>query len=181
MTSPWPRFGVHGLVVQAMLPQPGWGQEDQSAIVPPPHAHLVKWSGVFAPNSPLRRRIILKPGVKKAVRYKHVAAGEADGHADGHADDQPGSKRSPLQGSSWARLLSRVFNIDISRCLCGGELRAVAAICDPDKAHRYLRHVGLSVDRPARAPPQYKPVVMEFDAGPAVDAHTDQMMSPGWD
>ncbi|MEY4685182.1 MAG: hypothetical protein RLZ25_1641 [Pseudomonadota bacterium] len=145
--------------------------------MPPPRAHLVKWGGVFAPNSPPRPKIILKPGVKKAGRHERVAVGGARDHAD----DQPDSKPGGLQGSSWARLLSRFFNIDITSCPCGGELRAVAAICDPDEARRYLRHVGLLSDPPARAPPHYAPVVMEFDAGPAVDASTDQMPLPGWE
>lgn len=118
-----------------------------SAIVPPPRAHLVKLGGVFAPNSPLRPKIILKPGVKKAGRHRHDAAGGARDHTE----DQPGSKSGGLQGSSWARLLSCVFNIDITRCPCGRELRAVAAICDPDEARRYLRHVGLASD-PRHAP-----------------------------
>ena len=56
-----------------------------------------------------------------------------------------------------------------------------SAICDPDEARRYLRHVGLPSDPPARAPPHYMPVVMVFDAGPAVDASTEQMTSPGWE
>ncbi|MEY4630998.1 MAG: hypothetical protein RIQ81_1118 [Pseudomonadota bacterium] len=157
LKTPWHDGTSHLLLI------PSEFFEKLSAIVPPPRAHLVKWGGVFAPNSPLRPKVILKPGVKKAGRHKRVAAGGARDQAD----DQPGSKRSPLQGSSWAKLLSRVFNINITRCPCGGELRAVAAICAPDEARRYLRHVGLPSDPPARAPPHYEPVVMEFDAGPA--------------
>ena len=34
--------------------------EKLAAIVPPPRAHLVKWSGVVAPNSPHLRKVILK-------------------------------------------------------------------------------------------------------------------------
>ena len=37
--------------------------EKLAAIVPPPRAHLVKWGGVFALNSPLRRKVILKSGM----------------------------------------------------------------------------------------------------------------------
>jgi hypothetical protein len=171
LKTPWHDGTSH------LLLTPSEFLEKLSAVVPPPRAHLVKWGGVFAPNSPLRPKIILKPGVKKAGRHKRVAGGDARDQAD----DQPDSKPGGLQGSSWARLLSRVFNIDITRCPCGGELRAVAAICDQDEARRYLRHVGLPSDPPARAPPYYKPVVMDFDAGPAADAITDQMPSPGWE
>ena len=82
--------------------------EKLAAIVPPPRAHLVKWGGVFAPNSPLRRKVILKPGVKKAARHKQCAeikAGKAgkDGEA-GKDEEAAGEKKGQtLHGSSWAR------------------------------------------------------------------------------
>ena len=52
---------------------------------------------------------------------------------------------------SWARLLKRVFDIDIEHCPdCGGELKIIAAIEDPGVIVRILSHLGL----PARAPPR---------------------------
>ena len=167
--------------------------EKLAAIVPPPRAHLVKWGGVFAPNSPLRRKVILKPGVKKAARHKQCAeikAGKARKDEKAAGD----KKGSTLRGSSWARLLSRVFKVDVGRCQCGGELRVIAAICKPDEARRYLRHAGLASEPPARAPPSYESVVLEFDntADPAVETVSDltpdvtpdpatQAADPGWD
>ena len=32
---------------------------------------------------------------------------------------------------SWARLLKRVFDIDVERCVCGGKLKIIAAIEEP--------------------------------------------------
>ena len=50
---------------------------------------------------------------------------------------------------SWARLLKRVFDIDIEHCsYCGGSLKIIAAIEDPPVIVRILRHLG----RPTRAP-----------------------------
>ena len=51
----------------------------------------------------------------------------------------------------WARLLKRVFDIDIEHCpACGGALKIIAAIEEPAVIVRILTHLGL----PARAPPR---------------------------
>jgi hypothetical protein len=42
-----------------------------------------------------------------------------------------------------------VFDIDIERCACGGQLKIIAAIEEPAVIVRILTHLGL----PARAPP----------------------------
>jgi hypothetical protein len=52
---------------------------------------------------------------------------------------------------SWARLLKRVFDIDIEHCPnCGGSLKIIAAIEDPPVIDKILSHLGL----PTRAPPR---------------------------
>ncbi len=52
---------------------------------------------------------------------------------------------------SWARLLKRVFGIDLEHCPnCGGALKIVAAIEDPLVIAKILTHLNL----PARAPPR---------------------------
>ena len=57
----------------------------------------------------------------------------------------------------WARLLKRVFDLDLEHCpQCGGEFKIIAAIEEPAVIVRILRilriltHLGL----PARAPPR---------------------------
>jgi hypothetical protein len=54
---------------------------------------------------------------------------------------------------SWARLLKRVFDIDIEHCPnCGGALKIIAAIEDPRVIVRILSHLGLPTrPRAARA------------------------------
>ena len=51
---------------------------------------------------------------------------------------------------SWSRLLRRVFDIDVERCVCGGKLKIIAAIEEPAVIVKILTHLGL----PARAPPR---------------------------
>ena len=54
---------------------------------------------------------------------------------------------------SWARLLKRVFEIDIEQCpQCGGTLKLIAAIEDPPVIAKILTHLGLSARAPPRSP-----------------------------
>ena len=73
------------------------------------------------------------PGAK----HKTLAGKAGEGGKDEKAAGE--KKGQTLRGSSWARLLSRVFKVDVGRCQCGGELRVIAAICNPDEVRRYLR------------------------------------------
>ncbi len=64
--------------------------------------------------------------------------------ADEHAHGAPARM-------GWARLLKRVFDLDLEHCLqCGGEFRIIAAIEAPEGIARILTHLGL----PARTPPR---------------------------
>jgi hypothetical protein len=68
--------------------------------------------------------------------------------AEVHADAPHPSAPARL---GWARLLKRVFDIDIEQCpQCGGTLTILAAIEDPSVIAKILTHLGL----PARAPPR---------------------------
>ena len=54
---------------------------------------------------------------------------------------------------SWAKLLKRVFEIDMERCPnCGGELKIIAAILEAPVIERILMHLGLQARAPPRAP-----------------------------
>lgn len=55
---------------------------------------------------------------------------------------------------AWADLLQRVFEVDALRCpQCGGRMRILSAITEPDVARRILE----CLDMPSRAPPLGKP------------------------
>ena len=91
-------------------------------------------SGVLAPHAKLRAAIVPTP------------AENASGQSADHAHAQPSPARL-----SWARLLKRVFDIDLEHCPnCGGALKIIAAIVEPPVIARLLAHLGL----PTRAPPR---------------------------
>ncbi|MDP1557762.1 MAG: hypothetical protein Q8K59_05065 [Nitrosomonas sp.] len=118
-----------------------------AALVPRPRLNLIRFAsfrfakylltpfhGVLAPNAKLRSEII--PGSKK----------NKNNPSDMGDDAPPSSVRI-----SWARLLKRVFDIDIEHCPhCGGTLKIIAAILERAAITKILDHLGL----PARAPPR---------------------------
>jgi hypothetical protein len=58
-----------------------------------------------------------------------------------------------LQRVSWAKLLMRVFEIDMEHCPnCGGELKLTAATLEQPVIEKILNHVGLQAQAPPRAP-----------------------------
>jgi hypothetical protein len=102
------------------------------ALVPRPRLHLTRFHGVLAPNAGLRTAIVPGPPQKPGD--------DADHHEHG----------APAR-MGWARLLKRVFDIDLEHCpQCGGDLKIIAAIEEPAVIVRILTHLGL----PARAPPR---------------------------
>ena len=54
---------------------------------------------------------------------------------------------------SWARLLKRVFEIDLQHCPnCGGKLKLIAPTVEAPLIGRTLTHLGLQARAPPRAP-----------------------------
>ena len=54
---------------------------------------------------------------------------------------------------SWARLLKRVFQIDLEHCPnCGGKLKIIAAFLESAVIGPILRHLGLQARAPPRVP-----------------------------
>jgi len=107
-----------------------------AALVPRPRLNLIRFHGVLAPNAKLRAEII-----PDGMKNKSKPTDEND--------DVPQSTTSVR--ISWARLLKRVFDIDIEHCPhCGGTLKIIAAILESGAITKILDHLGL----PARAPPR---------------------------
>jgi hypothetical protein len=107
--------------------------EKLAALVPLPRLHLVRYGGCLAPHSRLRAAVIPTP------RQQGV--------------EEPEGRR-PSPNWTWARLLKRVFAIDMARCpVCQqGTLRIIAAILETSVVKKILRHVKLAVDPPPIAP-----------------------------
>ncbi len=90
----------------------------------------------------------LKPQPKAAIELpSRPIVPRADSTSDHAAEHAPGV----LARLSWARLLKRVFDIDIEHCPhCGAHPKIIAAIEDPAVIVSILTHLGL----PARTPPR---------------------------
>ena len=118
--------------------------ERLAALVPRPRLHLIRFHGVLAPNAKLRSKIVPTPAERATAPA---------------ADHAPAQRETPRM--SWARLLKRVFDIDIEHCPnCGGALKIIAcpeprrraAIEDPPVIIKILSHLGLPTRAPPRAP-----------------------------
>ena len=77
------------------------------------------------------------------------------------AHDDRGGRRA--HRVSWAKLLARVFQYDLTVCpACSGHMKVIAALTQPAAIQAFLTAVGL----PARAPPIAPPHLdrqLEFD------------------
>ncbi len=110
-----------------------------AALVPRPRLHLIRFHGVLAPNAKLRAAIVPS------------APANANASSAEHGDAPHPSAPARI---SWARLLKRVFDIDIEKCPhphCGGTLKIIAAIENPAVIAKILTHLGLSARPPPRA------------------------------
>ncbi len=69
-----------------------------------------------------------------------------------------------LKSSSWSKMLAQVFKIDVTHCdSCGGNMAAISSIMERESIVRYLKHMNLDYDPPARAPPRRKQESFDFD------------------
>ncbi len=93
-----------------------------AALVPRPRLHLIEFHGVLAPNPKPRAQV-----VPQEVSQKPEAPTQAAQPAQGKANC---AHHRPAR-LSWAKLLKRVFEIDMEHCPnCGGELKIIAAILE---------------------------------------------------
>ena len=104
----------------------------------------IRFHGVLAPNAKLRAMV-----VPQALDGSTEASTEAAPPATCEANC---AHHRPVR-LSWARLLKRVFELDLEHCPnCGGELKIIAAILEQPVIEKILTHLGLQARAPPRAP-----------------------------
>jgi hypothetical protein len=129
--------------------------ERLAALVPRPKIHLIRFAGVFArPHAKLYSFSMPWPPHYK-YRSMVVPKKKELKLATAKESKVKSKNRSRI---SWARLLKRVFNIDVSVCnKCSGKMKIIAAIEDPKVIKKILLHLGLPTKAPkvwpARGPP----------------------------
>lgn len=97
-----------------------------AALIAPPLFHLTRFYGVFAAASHMRAQVVPKtpPPRRRSV-----------------------CPRAPQCPKRMADLLRRVFLAGVRRCDCGGSLRIVAAILNPDATEAIAAALLLSAPR----------------------------------
>ena len=111
--------------------------ERLAALVPPPRRPLLAYHGVLAPRARWRSAIVPPPA--------------ADGPAADGARAEAGG-RSPRRWP-WARLLRRVFALEVLVCeRGGGPRRILGAATEPHAVRRVLVALGLAAKPPPGRP-----------------------------
>lgn len=133
--------------------------EKLAAIIPRPRVHLTRFHGVLAPHYKYRKQIVPAPKVVapqlEVVNPQTLALDKL-------------KEKNKKKSISWARLLKRIFNIDVETCSrCGGKVKIIAAIEDPKVIKKILEQLGLPskppTPLPARGPPATTDSPMEFE------------------
>ena len=114
-----------------------------AALVPRPRLHLIRFHGVLAPNSKLRASVV------PTESAQNTGATACNAHTDA-TQGSPGRSHIP-----WARLLKRVFALDLEHCPnCAGKLTIIAAIVEAKAIDRILSHLGLQTRAAPRSAPR---------------------------
>jgi len=132
-----------------------------AALVPRPRLHLIRFHGVLAPNAKLRAQVVPQEPEPPAQAAQAAPPAACEATCAHHR---------PVR-LSWAKLLKRVFEIDLEHCPNrGGQLKIIAAIMEQPVIEKILTHLGL----PARAPPRAPARRSQLQAASAPPANTFQ-------
>ena len=94
LKTPWRDGTTH------LVPSPGAFMQRLAALVPRPRLHLIRFHGVLAPNAKLLAQVVPKEA-------------EAPAQAAPPADCEANCAHHRPVRLSWAKLLKRVFEIDV--------------------------------------------------------------------
>ena len=134
LKTPW-RDGTRHWVLSALE-----FMQRMAALVQRPRLHRIRFHGVLASNAKLRAMVMPQEPEEGAETVKPTEC-EADC-----------AHHRPVL-LSWARLLKRVFDLDLEHCPnCGNELKVIAAILEQPVIEKILTHLGLEARVPPRGP-----------------------------
>jgi len=131
-----------------------------SALVPRPRVNLTRYHGVFAPSSPMRGAIVPSPASARRRRKLKDSASVPASLPCSSTESRSDCNDPPTAPLTWAQRLKRVFEIEIDITLCprcGGMLRVIGDVTDPDLIRKILDHVD------SRASPRLPPRRAESD------------------
>jgi hypothetical protein len=118
-----------------------------AAAVHPPRFHSIRYGGILAPHAKWRPFVIPPPTPET----------DASSPTEDLSHSLPMAK-NPRPATHrcgyvpWQRLM-RQLGIDVETCpRCGGKMKVIALVRDPQGIARYLRHLGLPTEEAPMAP-----------------------------
>lgn len=138
LKTPWRDGSTH--LVQSPLAF----MQRLAALVQRPSLQLIRFLGVLAHNAKLRALVV----TREEPQEPELAALDSMLSAC-----EPNCAYHRPMGLRWAKLLMRVFDLDLEHCPnCGSELKIIAAIQKQPVIEKILTHLGLQAIAPPRAP-----------------------------
>jgi hypothetical protein len=129
--------------------------EKLAALVPPPRFNLIRYSGLFAPSSKLRKLIVPVKQADDSTTEFHICKHSIKPSLSGHKYNS--DTGLPERRYAWSELIRRVYSADSLKCArCGGRMRILCAINPPDVIKKILDCLGI----PSRPPP-IVPAILE--------------------
>jgi hypothetical protein len=136
---------------RAVIYEPLEFMEKLAALVPPPRFNLVRYSGVLAPSSGLRKHIFPAKPADDSVDDFSVCKHHKKTYASSFKSKDNNGLHE--RRNEWSELLKRVFSVDSLKCpRCGGRMRIVCAINPPAAIEKILDHLGI----PSKPPPRLR-------------------------
>ncbi len=114
-----------------------------SRFIPYPRRHLRHYHGVFAPNSPLRKKVV------------------ASAQKRPEANLQESSKKVIKVSFDWAKLIARIYKTDPLLCQCGKKIKITSFVTHTVEIRRILNRIGWPTEIPRFDQP-YSPPEMNI-------------------
>jgi hypothetical protein len=123
-----------------------------AAAVPPPRQHSIRYAGVVGAASKWRALVVPPPPTPEPTPAAPLPSPAT------HLPERPTHR---CRYRPFVQLLRSTFAIDLETCAhCGGRMKIIALVRDPDSIARYLRYLGEPTEppprSPARAPPYWR-------------------------
>ena len=110
-----------------------------SHFIPYPRRHRRHYHGVFAPNSPMRKKLAVS--AQKCPKSSIPP------------DVQESVEKIEKVSLSWAKLIARIYEVNPLLCACGKEMKIVAIVTHPAEIKKILYGIGWPTEVPEFDPP----------------------------
>ena len=124
--------------------------------IPPKGLQLIRRYGLYASRTKGRWQDMPWVAERAPDGWKATHQHSADAEGLGYVPLWDGDEEVPVDSRkrAWARLLAKVYEVDPMVCpKCGGDMKVIAIIEDPDELRRILRHLV----KIGRSPPGFDP------------------------